>query len=188
MISAGAVFKQYRSLTGRAVRPPGIFLKKGFFGVLSYISTSIKKRSLAEKAAKRQVSTVKVTFAEVDLHKVYPEKEYVITEEKIRAYLAATGDWNPLYEQKRLVPPAMAAVFTRWEALSGEELLPGTIHAGQAFRYLQPLHWGDKVILRGKVVEKTEKRGLKFVVREVQARLETGEPAIVSRITVILPE
>lgn len=132
---------------------------------------------------------MKVTFAEVDLDKVYPEKEYVIMEEKIRAYLAATGDWNPLYEQKRLVPPAMAAVFTRWEALSGEELLPGTIHAGQAFRYLQPLHWGDKVILRGKVVEKMEKRGLKFVVREVQARLETGgEPAIVSRITVILPE
>lgn len=131
---------------------------------------------------------MKVPFAEVDLAKVYPEKEYVITEEKIRAYMAATGDLNPLYEQERLIPPAMAAVFTRWEALSGEELLPGTIHAGQAFRYLQPLHWGDKVILRGKVVEKTEKRGLKFVVREVQARLETGEPAIVSRITVILPE
>lgn len=170
------------------MRPPGIFLKKGFFvGFVVYINQH-EKRSLAEKAANRQVSTVKVTFAEVDLDKVYPEKEYVIMEEKIRAYLAATGDWNPLYEQKRLVPPAMAAVFTRWEALSGEELLPGTIHAGQAFRYLQPLHWGDKVILRGKVVEKTEKRGLKFVVREVQARLETGEPAIVSRITVILPE
>lgn len=131
---------------------------------------------------------MKVPFAEVDLAKVYPEKEYVITEEKIRAYMAAMGDLNPLYEQERLIPPAMAAVFTRWEALSGEELLPGTIHAGQAFRYLRPLHWGDKVVLQGKAVEKMEKRGLKFVVREVRARLETGEPAIVSRITVILPE
>lgn len=77
--------------------------------------------------------------------------------------MAATGDLNPLYEQERLIPPAMAAVFTRWEALSGEELLPGTIHAGQAFRYLRPLHWGDKVVLQGKAVEKMEKRGLKFV-------------------------
>jgi acyl dehydratase len=132
---------------------------------------------------------MKVTFAAVDVDKVYPEKEYVITEEKIRSYMAATGDLNPLYEEKRLVPPALAAVFTRWEALAEEEeLLPGTIHAGQAFRYLQPLHWGDKVILRGRVVEKTEKRGLKFVVREVEARLENSGPAVISRITIILPE
>ena len=111
---------------------------------------------------------MKVRFADVDLDKVYPEKEYVITEKKIREYLAA--------------------VFTRWEELTDEELLDGTIHAGQAFHYMKPLHWGDKVILSGRVVEKAEKRGLKFVVREVEARTEAGEPAITSRITIILPE
>ncbi|MEE3381708.1 MAG: MaoC family dehydratase N-terminal domain-containing protein [Succiniclasticum sp.] len=131
---------------------------------------------------------MKVRFADVDLDKVYPEKEYVITEKKIREYLAAVGDTNPIYEEKKLVPPALAAVFTRWEELTDEELLDGTIHAGQAFHYMKPLHWGDKVILSGRVVEKAEKRGLKFVVREVEARTEAGEPAITSRITIILPE
>ena len=35
--------------------------------------------------------TMKVRFADVDLDKEYPEKEYVITEGKIREYLAAVS-------------------------------------------------------------------------------------------------
>lgn len=126
-------------------------------------------------------------FAEIKVGVPYPAKTFIVTEEAIRAYLAAVEDTEPLYEQGKLVPAAFAAVFTRWEALTGEKLEDGTIHAKQAFRYLKPIHWGQTLTLRGQVKEKMEKRGLKFVVQQIEVFDETEELAVVSEITIILP-
>ena len=79
----------------------------------------------------------------------------------MKAYLAAVEDHEPLYGAERLVPPAYAAVYTRWEA--------------------------ETLTLRGQVKEKMEKRGLKFVVQKVEAFNEAGELAAESEITIILP-
>ena len=76
-------------------------------------------------------------FADVKVGIPYPEKKFLVTEEAVRTYLAAIEDANPLYIEQKLVPPAFAAVFTRWEALSGEKLEEGTIHARQGFHYLK---------------------------------------------------
>ena len=126
-------------------------------------------------------------FAEVQVGVPYPEKIFKVTEEAVRAYLAAVEDDSPLYVEEQLVPPAYAAVYTRWEALTGEQLVDGTVHAKQAFRYLKPIHWGDILTLRGRVEEKMEKRGLKFVVQKVEAFNGAGELAVESEITIILP-
>ena len=126
-------------------------------------------------------------FAEVQVGVPYPEKIFRVTEEAVRAYLAAVEDDSPLYVEEQLVPPAYAAVYTRWEALTGEQLEDGTVHAKQAFRYLKPIHWGDTLTLRGRVEEKMEKRGLKFVVQKVEAFNGGGELAVESEITIILP-
>ena len=126
-------------------------------------------------------------FAEVQVGTPYPEKMFRVTEEAVRAYLAAVEDETPLYADERLVPPAYAAVFTRWEALTGEQLEDGTVHAKQAFRYRKPIRWGETLTLRGQVKEKMEKRGLKFVVQKVEAFNEGGELAVESEITIILP-
>ena len=126
-------------------------------------------------------------FAEVQVGVPYPEKIFKVTEEAVRAYLAAVEDDSPLYVEEQLVPPAYAAVYTRWEALTGEQLEDGTVHAKQEFRYLKPIHWGDILTLRGRVEEKMEKRGLKFVVQKVEAFNEAGELAVESEITIILP-
>ena len=61
-------------------------------------------------------------FAEVQVGAPYPEKKFKVTEEAVKAYLAAVEDHEPLYVEERLVPPAYAAVYTRWEALTGEQL------------------------------------------------------------------
>ena len=126
-------------------------------------------------------------FAEVQVGAPYPEKVFRVTEEAVRAYLAAVEDETPLYADERLVPPAYAAVFTRWEALTGEQLEDGTVHAKQAFRYRKPIRWGETLTLRGQVKEKMEKRDLKFVVQKVEAFNEAGELAVESEITIILP-
>ena len=126
-------------------------------------------------------------FAEVQVGAPYPEKVFRVTEEAVRAYLAAVEDETPLYADERLVPPAYAAVFTRWEALTGEQLEDGTVHAKQVFRYLKPIYWEDTLTLRGRVKEKMEKRGLKFVVQKVEAFNGAGELAVESEITIILP-
>ena len=68
-------------------------------------------------------------FAEVQVGVPYPEKIFKVTEEAVRAYLAAVEDDTPLYVDEQLVPPAYAAVYTRWEALTGEQLEDGTVHA-----------------------------------------------------------
>ena len=126
-------------------------------------------------------------FAEVQVGVPYPEKIFKVTEKAVRAYLTAVEDDSPLYLDEQLVPPAYAAVYTRWEALTGEQLEDGTVHAKQVFRYLKPIHWGDILTLRGRVEEKMEKRGLKFVVQKVEAFNGAGELAVESEITIILP-
>ena len=126
-------------------------------------------------------------FAEVQVGVPYPEKQITITEEEVKAYLAAVEDDTTLYAEEKLVPPAYAAVYTRWEALTGGTLEDGTVHAKQVFRYLKPVHWGETLTLRGQVKEKMEKRGLKFVVQQVEAFNKDGELAVVSEITIILP-
>ena len=126
-------------------------------------------------------------YAEVQVGVPYPEKIFKVTEEAVRAYLTAVEDDSPLYLDEQLVPPAYAAVYTRWEALTGEQLEDGTVHAKQEFRYLKPIHWGDTLTLRGRVKEKMEKRGLKFVVQKVEAFNGAGELAVESEITIILP-
>ena len=126
-------------------------------------------------------------FAEVQVGVPYTEKKFKVTEEAVKAYLAAVEDDTPLYTEERLVPPAYAAVFTRWEALTGEHLEDGTVHAKQEFRYHKPIHWGETLTLRGHVKDKAEKRGLKFVIQKVEAFNEAGELAAESEITIILP-
>ena len=126
-------------------------------------------------------------FAEVQAGVPYPEKKITLTEEAVKAYLAAVEDDTPLYTEEQLVPPAYAAVYTRWEALTGEQLEDGTVHAKQGFRYVKPVHWGETMTLRGHVKEKMEKRGLKFVIQKVEAYNEAGELAVENEITIILP-
>ena len=126
-------------------------------------------------------------FADVKTGEPCPEKKFTITEEAVRQYLEAVEDDTPLYAEERLVPPAYAAVFTRWEALTGEQLEDGTVHAKQVFRYRKPVHWGETLTLRGQVRDKMDKRGLKFVFQQVEAFDEAGDLAVESEITIILP-
>ena len=126
-------------------------------------------------------------FAEVQAGVPYPEKKITLTEEAVKAYLAAVEDDTPLYKEEQLVPPAYAAVYTRWEALTGEQLEDGTVHAKQGFCYRKPIRWGETMTLRGYVKEKMEKRGLKFVIQKVEAYNDAGELAVENEITIILP-
>ena len=142
-----------------------------------------RKIRLCKAAGSNQI----MKFAEVQVGVPYPEKNFMLTEKAVKAYLAAVEDDTPLYTEERFVPPAYAAVYTRWEALTGEKLEDGTVHAKQGFRYLKPVHWGETLTLRGQVKEKMEKRGLKFVVQKVEAFNEDGELAVESEITIILP-
>lgn len=126
-------------------------------------------------------------FEEMQVGVPYPEKKFVITEESVKAYLAAVGDDTPLYAEQRLVAPSYAAVYTRWEELTGEPLEHGSIHVKQRFRYLRPIHWGETITLRGHVKEKINKHGLQLVVQLVEVLNEAGELAVTSEITLIPP-
>lgn len=46
-------------------------------------------------------------FAEVQVGAPYPEKKFKVTEEAVKAYLAAVEDHEPLYGAERLVPRPM---------------------------------------------------------------------------------
>lgn len=131
---------------------------------------------------------MKLKFDDVIVGKEYPEKKFVVTEEAIKKYLEAVEDFSPIYEQEKIVPPAFAVVYARWEELTDEELPDGTIHAKQEFEYHKPIHWGDVLTLRGTVKEKKEKRGLKFVTREVKVYDASDDLVVVSTIRVIFPD
>lgn len=118
----------------------------------------------------------------------FPCFTYTITEDRIRKYLAAVQDKNTFYEENKVVPPALAAVYTRWPMISGLLGLPGTIHVKQQYKYYKPIPWGATLKIYGEIVDKYIKKDHKYVIQEVKVYDEAGDLVTISRASIILPK
>ena len=124
--------------------------------------------------------------------------ELTVTGEMIDEYLASMDNDHPWFTAKegpfggRTAPPdlvpklAMTALF---QEFIQRDIGPN-IRAKQAFKFLAPVLVGTKVRAVGRLVEKYERRGKRFITLEALFTDEAGNPLVLDRRTqlVLSPE
>ena len=138
----------------------------------------------------------------------YPPITYVvdIPGVKIREYVEAVGDTNPLYVDEEyakksefggiIAPPTFAAVFTLTplaDVIVDPDLaidLLRMVHGAQEYEFYKPIRPGDKLTVKPRVAdiyEKTSRSGapLDFIIIESTVTNEKGEKVLVSKSTLI---
>lgn len=79
---------------------------------------------------------------------------YQVDPEKVKEYVEAIGeDWG-YYNENRIAPPTMAAIYTLLANRTEGPLPPGSIHVGQEFEFLRPAKFGDTLVTIATVSEK----------------------------------
>ena len=127
------------------------------------------------------------TYRTLEVGQELPPMEVHLTPDLQGRYLLATEDTNPWYWKESPFGGPIALGVILEDAVLGLQRrhfrVPlGHIHARQETEYLRPIPLGSRVRLVGRVAEKYEKRGRKYVVVEVTVLDEEGQPAMRMRL------
>jgi len=110
--------------------------------------------------------------------------EYVLDEERVHRYLAATGADNPRYSteagDQRVAPPAMLASDTL-KLMGNRYRIAGGIQVGQRLELANPPRVGKRTRVRGRLTEKFHHKGRPFYVLESTSEDEDGRLLLRSR-------
>jgi len=102
--------------------------------------------------------------------------EYVLDEERVGRYLAATGADNPRYcpeaADQRIAPPAILASDTL--RLSGNRYRITGASGRQSLELMNPPRVGKRIIVRGRLPEKFRHKGRPFFVWSPPPRTRTA--------------
>jgi 3-hydroxybutyryl-CoA dehydratase len=95
------------------------------------------------------------------------ESTHTVTTELIRAFVAASGDDNPIHSDEafatttrfgRVIAPGMLTGSFVSGVIGTRLPGPGTIYLSQSLRFLRPVYVGDRVTARVEVVERDPHR------------------------------
>ena len=110
--------------------------------------------------------------------------EYVLDEERVQRYLAATGADNPRYSaeagDQRIAPPATLTSDTL-KLVGNRYRIEGGIQVGQRLELANPPRVGKRVLVRGRLAEKFRHKGRHFFVLESTSEDEDGRLLLRSR-------
>ncbi|RLC32618.1 MAG: hypothetical protein DRH37_00115 [Deltaproteobacteria bacterium] len=131
---------------------------------------------------------------------VFPEYNYMLSEDIVKKFLAGVEESNPLYTDEEyakksefgglVVPPTTISLYaTPSAALKtiDKKAPPGMIHARQRYEFLRPVKPGDTVTVKTVVEDVYQKKGRDFVVLRADAYNPNGQKAAVSVITIVWP-
>lgn len=125
---------------------------------------------------------------------------YVTWDRKIKQFVEATGDKNPLYVDEEfagnsqykgtIVPPAMANAYfvgmPIWSVVEVCKIDRGRgLHAEQEYEFLKPIRPCTLLSTYYKITDIYEKKGLNFVVVEGTTKDEHGDIVLKGKITLI---
>jgi acyl dehydratase len=115
--------------------------------------------------------------------------EYVLDEERVGRYLAATGADNPRYSpqaaDRRIAPPAIIVSDTL-RLSANRYRITGGIQVGQRLELVNPPRVGKQIIVRGRLPEKFRHKGRPFFVLESTSEDEDGRLLLRSRAVSLL--
>ena len=135
----------------------------------------------------------------------FPETSFEIEKGKIREFVRAIGDKNPVYcdeeaSQKAgftglAIPPTFPTVMTNASGLVSvlEDLkvdMAKLLHGSQEYEYIQPIQSGDTITCKMKITDVFEKSGrsgvMDFVVLETTYVNQNGQTALRDKCTFVL--
>jgi acyl dehydratase len=133
--------------------------------------------------------------------KTYPPVQYVVGIEKIKEYVRAVGETNPLCNDPEaaaagphgqiVAPPTFAVVYTRDMAaqmLFDKELdlnMMMLVHGEQEFVFHRPIKHGDVVVTTGKLVSAEARKQNLVVTLKAESTVE-GEPVTTTTFTFLV--
>ena len=137
----------------------------------------------------------KVRFEDVNVGDELGPVKHHVTESMIREYAEATGDMQPWHTRGAppyagvIGHPMMATIFsTRLLGRSGIDRPSGGIHAKHEYEFHGAVRAGQTVVTTGRIIEKYERRGRKYVVCESLTVDESGRPIARCKYTQAMPE
>lgn len=120
---------------------------------------------------------------------------------KIREFVQAIGDKNPLYTSEEAakekgfktipVPPTFATVVDMWGGLDFDALVAAlevnplqVLHGEQSYEYIETIYAGDELTAEAEVVKHNSKAGMDFITIETTYK-RNGKKVLISRSTII---
>ena len=138
----------------------------------------------------------------------FPIVNYEVCREKIREYVVAIGDTNPMHSDPStarelgykdiVAPPTFAACFAtapmrramadqEWLDRAGIDPKRGVIHGEQKFEFKRPITPGDRLIVRCIVEDVSlKKSGLVFLKVASRVDSERGDLVLEGQSTIVL--
>ena len=140
-----------------------------------------------------------LVYDELVLGRRFATFRYALTPELVRAFVAATGDDNPVYTDAEAAgalgldspaaPPGLAGIWGRQAYLQEHRMPPGGILAGQDMVFSRPVAVGDTLHIQAEVTRRWERKGRRFVTITSTARAaSSGEVCGIVRVTAIWPK
>ncbi len=130
----------------------------------------------------------------------FPAFSFTVERGKLREFVLAIGDANPVYEgEDPPLPPTFPTLFAFWGAGGLEKALNAigveiwnVLHAEQEYEYLAPIHVGDTVTGHTRVADIYTKPGrsgdLNFVEFVTEYRNQHDVPVLIDRAVIIVRE
>lgn len=128
----------------------------------------------------------------------FGELRFPLDAERVRRYIEASGDANPIYTDAdaaraaglpgSIAPPGLWGVWGRQGYLREHRMPGGGVLAGQDIEFCKPVPVGETLSVNSRVTDRYEKKGRRFVVFETRAEDSRGELCGLVRITAIWPK
>lgn len=127
------------------------------------------------------------SFEDVTVGEVFPPEpmEFVVTDELVDGFLAATGNDGGSYSAQGGRAPSMIASVYLINLLSARRGPPGGIHAKQSIRFHRPARRGETLSLKAWFVDKYVRKERPYVVSDFEARGADGSLVSSGRVTTI---
>ena len=109
-----------------------------------------------------------------------------IDAQRVRDYVAATGDDLELYEEAQVAPSLAVAAFALGALLESVSLPGGSLHASEALSFKAPIPFDAQVECRAVLAQRSVRGG--YVVSVLESEIvHNGSTALTARATVMSP-
>jgi hypothetical protein len=126
------------------------------------------------------------TLTELSAGHSFETIRFSIDAERARAYVAATGDANAIYEQEGFVPPLAVAAVALGYLLELVSLPSGSLHLSESLDYREPVPAGAALECKAALVQRSQRAGMIVSVLDTEV-LHEGRTALTARATVMSP-
>jgi len=130
----------------------------------------------------------KFEFTRLQPGLLFPPASYKIDPTGLEAYLTATGDDDPVYNDVGHIPPTAVAARAMAALAEGITLPPGTIHISQELEFLAPVQAGETLTSRAMVIGRRSRGKLELLTIEIRVSNQDNKEVMTGRSTFMTPQ